>query len=771
MLPLSNLKRPPLLAASVAFLVGCQNSPQELVARGDRFFDSGKLDDAAIQYRRAIQKSPDTGEAYYRLALVELRQDHLVQAYPLLKEASNMMAADSDVTAKLGQVALTLYAADQGHSKQFYDQATLAATQLLTRDSGDFNGNRLRGALALIDARPQDAVEYFRRAVARKPADRGAQLDVARALAQDNEISGAVQIARQIVQTNSDFGPAYDFLFAQYRASGSAKEAEDILRQKVGNNPRRAEYIVELAGYYAAQSRPGDVAATIGKLLADPAAFPEGRLQAGDFYLSISQPDEALRYYGEGLKAEPQNQSVWRVRIYKVLALQQKWPEALAEMDLVLKANPADHETRLAQAMAWLSEGRAENLDAAIAELRDQLAVRHPHDPVLRFQLGGALLRKGDRDGARREWSTDVQDNAGYLPPRMALIQLSLDRGDSREALRLAEDMIAVAGRNLEARLTYASCLTAAGQYQAARAELRRLDGEFPHSPEVAYRMGMLALSEKHFIDAEKIFVGLRSSGKDASDIAAGLARVYEGENDPARAIKVLQDELARAPQAAELRQLLAGIAFSAGKYDIAIEQYRHLVVSSPDPTEIQLQLASAYIASRDPKSAIAILEKIPRSEPKSTVASLQMAQALAAVKRVDEAKARYRRILETDPNNANALNDLAFLMADSGEDLSGALALAQRAGQFAAEPALKASVTDTLGWIYLKKQMYDAAVQTLEPLVRANPRNPTYLYHLGSAYYAKGDLEAARTELNAGLALKPPDDDAQAMRALLAHP
>jgi tetratricopeptide (TPR) repeat protein len=768
--PASNIKKPLLLAVVLAFLISCQTSPQELIARGNRFFDAGKLDDAAIQYRKAFQKSPDAGEAYYRLALVELKQSHAAQAYQHLKQASNAMPANSEVTAKLGQLALAIYAADKRHPKQLYDEAATASERLLAHDPGDFDGNRLKGALSLIDSKPADAVAYFRKALAKKPADPEAQLELARAMAQDNQTAAAIDMSRQIVQKNSDFGPAYDFLFAQYRASGSSKEAEDMLRLKVANNPRRAEYIVELAGYYAAQRRPDETGAVIGKLLAAPAIFPRGRLQAGDFYLSINQPDEALRYYRDGLKAEPKDQPLWRERIYRALALQKKWPEALAEMNLVLKANPADHETKLARAIAWLSEGRIENLDSAISELRDQLATRRQHDAALRFELGGALLRKGDRDGARREWATAVQDNGRYLPPRMALIQLSLDRGDSREALRLAEDAIAVAGRDLQTSLTYASCLIAAGRYQEARAELRRLDGDFPHSPEVAYRMGMLALAEKHFADAEKIFLALRSTGKDSPDLAVGLAYVYEGENDPARAIKVLQDELARAPQAAELRQTLARIALSAGKYDIAIDEYRNLAAASPDSVEIEMQLASVYIASRDPKSAIAMLEKLLQSQPKSTMASLQLAQALAADKRVDEAKARYRQILKSEPNNANALNDLAFLMADSGEDLNGALALAQRAGQAAAQPSLKASASDTLGWVYLKKQMYDAAVQTFEPLVKANPRNPTYLYHLASAHYAKGDLKSARMELNSALALKPSDDDAQAMRTLLAR-
>ena len=72
----------------------------------------------------------------------------------------------------------------------------------------------------------------------------------------------------------------------------------------------------------------------------------------------------------------------------------------------------------------------------------------------------------------------------------------------------------------------------------------------------------------------------------------------------------------------------------------------------------------------------------------------------------VDEAKARYRKILVMQPSNANALNDLAYLMAESGENLDQALANAQLGLRYAVEPGLKAmSLSDTMGWIYVKQR------------------------------------------------------------------
>jgi Flp pilus assembly protein TadD len=107
--------------------------------------------------------------------------------------------------------------------------------------------------------------------------------------------------------------------------------------------------------------------------------------------------------------------------------------------------------------------------------------------------------------------------------------------------------------------------------------------------------------------------------------------------------------------------------------------------------------------------------------------------------------------------------------MADSGENLDQALAYAQRGMQRAVEPGLKTSLSDTLGWIYVKKNMNDNAVQTFENLVRSNPANATFRYHLGTAYYQKGDKRQARVELEAALANKPSAADAPKIRQLLA--
>src|SRR6202044_884708 len=117
---------------------------------------------------------------------------------------------------------------------------------------------------------------------------------------------------------------------------------------------------------------------------------------------------------------------------------------------------PADDEAKLMRALAWVDEGKPENLDHAIAELQAQ-SKKRPNDAALHFQTGNALARKGDLDGARREWTTAAKADRNYLPARYSLAQLYLSQGKAQEALQVSEEIVTTAPRDAQASLLHAS--------------------------------------------------------------------------------------------------------------------------------------------------------------------------------------------------------------------------------------------------------------------------------------------------------------------------
>ena len=101
------------------------------------------------------------------------------------------------------------------------------------------------------------------------------------------------------------------------------------------------------------------------------------------------------------------------------------------------------------------------------------------------------------------------------------------------------------------------------------------------------------------------------------------------------------------------------------------------------------------------------------------------------------------------DPDNIVAKNNLAWVYAEHGGNIDVALRLAEEAKEKAPEDP---TITDTLGWIYVKKGSYEAAVENLKNSVAKNPHDPSGLYHLGTAYYKLGKTADAKRELEAAL-------------------
>ena len=73
-----------LLLALFLFAAGCNRDPvaqsERLVSSGNKFFNLGKYKEASIMFRRALQKNPKNGDAYYRLGLTSLKQQNLPEA-------------------------------------------------------------------------------------------------------------------------------------------------------------------------------------------------------------------------------------------------------------------------------------------------------------------------------------------------------------------------------------------------------------------------------------------------------------------------------------------------------------------------------------------------------------------------------------------------------------------------------------------------------------------------------------------------------------------
>src|SRR5580658_8305055 len=91
-------------------LASCTRDPkvqaQQALEQGNKFFGKERYREAAIMYRRALQKDLRFGEGYYRLALTEIKLGNYGESLKWLRRAVELQPANTDAITKLADLYL-----------------------------------------------------------------------------------------------------------------------------------------------------------------------------------------------------------------------------------------------------------------------------------------------------------------------------------------------------------------------------------------------------------------------------------------------------------------------------------------------------------------------------------------------------------------------------------------------------------------------------------------------------------------------------------------
>ena len=760
-------QRATLIGATLILIsaLGCSRSASFYLDRGKQLAAQGKLDEAVITLQRALQKDPRLGAAYRELGSIYIKQQKGLEAFRAFEQAVQLAPGDNDAKRDLADLALAGYLADSSRPRLLYDRIDLLSRQMLEQNPNSFDGHRLRGYLAIFDRKPEQALEHLRKANEIKPDQPGVIQAMTQLLFQSNQPDEAERMALQLVERQKDFGPIYDILYRYYQSSQRADEAERLLVSKAANNPKNIYFAMELAAHYARMKKTELMNATIQRLLDNPADFPNARLLVGDFYVALGQPDRGRQYYEEGAQKQPATKIDYQKRLVTLLIAQHKNDEALLIVEEILKKKPDDAPTRAVRASLRLEKPPGADREAAVQEFKE-LVAKDPKNATLRYALGRALVTTGKTEEAGKEFREAIDRQPTATGPRYARADLALRRGDYAEALTESAAILKLRPNDPRARLIRASALTGSGSLADATQELRNLLTEIPNLTEADLQLGRVYVLQQKLPEAEALF--RKHRGPDAAGFVAaqGLAQCLLLRNEPQKAIDILKEEIGRAPDPNAARLALADTALRVKQYPLAIEQYQALIAKDPKSSSLKHRLATAYELTGDHESAITTLQTAIQSDKDYPDTLLLLAQLLDAAGRGQEAVPLYQRLIVLRPNDAVALNNLAFSLSETGGNLDDALGLAERAKKILGE---QPTVADTLGWIYVKKKMPAPAVQIFRNLVTKHPESATYHYHLGAALLLQGSKAVAKTELETALQKSASKPEQQKIRELLA--
>jgi uncharacterized protein (TIGR03790 family) len=199
-----------------------------------------------------------------------------------------------------------------------------------------------------------------------------------------------------------------------------------------------------------------------------------------------------------------------------------------------------------------------------------------------------------------------------------------------------------------------------------------------------------------------------------------------------------------------------------------AARRLRVLTVQGAQPEAAKAMLRSeARTAKGDKAGARKALEEATTLDPRLVAAHLQLALGYEEEKEYDKAIGRYRAIVAVDPNDAVALNNLAYALAVRKGQPAGAVEYAERAYRLTGGRSVE--IADTLAWVQHLVGRDREALQLLEQVVMAAPAGAEYRLHLAVVYAALGRLAEASTELREAVRLAPELEKSAEVAALRA--
>jgi tetratricopeptide (TPR) repeat protein len=779
--------RPVVVFLSLVALVSCSRDPnvvkQRYLDNGNKYFDRGKFKEATIMYRNALQKDMRFGPAHYKLALAELKLGRVGPAVQALRRAVELLPADKpehwDATVKLSEIYLSATLAGS-KDKQLLADVDGFVQKLLKRDPKSFDAHRLNGDLLYARAfqvvqagRKEDseaflksAIESYETADKIKPGDQGVSMQLARAYLGERRFAESERLFRGVLEKDKTFHQVYTELYRMLLAQNKVAEGEQVLRQAVANNPKQVMFLTFLAFHYHLAKNRDEMVKVLNQIKSQAKEFSQAYLTVGDFYLRLGEAEEAIKQYREGIAADAKMKSTYQKRIIEVLMRQGKRPEAAEINAQILKENPNDNDARGLQASLMLDRG---DVAKALAELQ-AVVTRAPDNPVARFQLGRAHALRGEWEQARQQFAKAIELRPDYILARLALGQLQLTQRQFDAAIKTARDVLAIDKQSAAARLIESAALMGLQRYSESRSVLADMAKTNPSSPDVLFQTGVVNLAERKYQDAEDAFRRAYRLNPANSRGLMGVVETYMAQNKTDQALALLQSEAEKTPSRLDFRLAAGNTAVRAGRYDLAIAEYNKVLSGiekdSRASGDVYLRLGETYRRKGDLGGAVGALQKAREQLPGNTTVLSTLALTLDAAGRKQEARQVYEQTIKIEPGNAIVLNNLAFLMAETGSDLDQALTMAQRAKQLL--PNLY-EVSDTLGWIYLKKNLSDNAIQIFRDLVEKQPKHSTYRYHLGMAFSQKGDKPRAIKELQEALKSNPPKEEKSKIEDLIA--
>ena len=564
-------------------------------------------------------------------------------------------------------------------------------------------------------------------------------------------------------QTAAD--PYYDFLSGQrLKGEGDEKGALAALERAAAAAPAAAHIRAEIASLYLALNQPAaaekaaqaalalDADSTeahqvlglvmsgspdrmkegithLEKVVATPAGATDVSLQfaLGRLYLMTGAVEKSIDLLTRIVEEQPY---LMQARLTLVQALQSanRGDEAIEYL-----APVAGSDVRLNTTLAQLltRAGRVREASEALG----RAALANPGNREAQLQYAGALMATGARDDAKKALGVvgPLVEKNGRDTGALYLQAQGLRRvGDVFAAERAARAILAVDARSVSGAMALAQALGQSRRYTDVIETIERFSAAARPNDNLAPLLSYLSTAYQSLGQHTQAIDALKRAKvlePDDELMDLYLVQAYVSARRLSEAAMLAETAQKASPEDLRFTLLQARAQFLGGNRPVALALLERTLEAKPDRIEVHLALAEHYGQAGRVAEGLTLLDKAEARFPGAGAIAFRRGAVLGEAKRHGEAEQVFRAIIAKEPDNADALNYLGYMMADRGQNLDEAITLITRALKDDEE---NPSFLDSLGWAWFKKGDFVQADKYLSRAADALPLNSIVQDHYG---------------------------------------
>jgi cellulose synthase operon protein C len=363
------------------------------------------------------------------------------------------------------------------------------------------------------------------------------------------------------------------------------------------------------------------------------------------------------------------------------------------------------------------------------------------HEPWL--ALAELSARVGDPpDQVVQHLRSGVKANGGSAAAHIALINHLLTARDAKAALTAAREAKAALPTNFEVMDALGRTQLAAEVYEEAATTFRQLITQQPTNPTAQLRLADTLVAQKDNEGARRALRRALELKPDLLPAKRGLVALAMMENKPAEAMALVRDMRQQNPKDPMSFGLEGDLEMSRRNYEAAANAYKAaLQLGRTTESAVRLHVAQR-LAGRQAEADKLAAEWV-KERPRDAAFRFHLGDVALGAQNDALAEQHYRAVLEMQPRNALAMNNIAWLMTKQKKP--GAVAMAEKANELL--PG-RPQLMDTLAQALAADNKLPKAIELQKAALSRSPGDPALRLNLAKMLIQSGDKAFARAEL-----------------------